>query len=142
MGLSLNKVFENGRNVQTLILYDCSIKSLLGFNLDPHLDYKIKRLDLYKTAMEKKKSKLNNEKFEIIVSEFVNTSLKQSLELVFVELSSYDPEILQHLFDKYFMKTVVSGADSWPISQASSQQNNQISHRSEFSEVDVSQEVH
>ena len=128
--------------MQTLILYDCSVKSLLGFNLDPHLDYNIKKLDLFKTAMEKKKNKLNNEKFEIIISEFVNTSLKESLEQVFVELSSYSPEELQHLFDKSFMKTVVTGADSWPISQASSQQNPQASHRSELSEVDVSQEVH
>ena len=118
-GPELKQIFENSHNCKHLILYDCAIESLLGFSLDPNQEHKMKTLDLFRTAAEGKKNRINIDNLEIIVSEMSNTTLKNSLSNVYVEQSSFHPDEVQHIFDKYFMKVVVTGGDTWPLTHNS-----------------------
>lgn len=82
------------------------------------MDYKIKLLDLFKTASWKSKNKINADGMEIFAEEIAKTSLKESIKDIYVTQKLFHPDDIQIAFERHHMEITATGGDTWPFTQA------------------------
>lgn len=125
-GKDLKQILENARNSHTIILYNCTLETILGLNLDSFLDYNTKVLDLYKTAAAKKKHRIHTEAMETLAAEISNTPLKESLTDIYVQHKSFHPNDVSQIFRDNNMRVRVTGEDTWPFTHVPANQAEEL----------------
>lgn len=104
---NLKVLLENAHNIERLELDDCRIEVGRDFELDKSLVYKLRKLDLYRTARKYERDYLDEDKLLVLIEQFKKTTIGKTLRKVHVKQSKYGGDQLQALFDEARMDVKV-----------------------------------
>lgn len=109
----LKDLFENARKTEELVLFDAKVRICKDFALNPKLNYKIRSLDLFKTARRDEEDYLDEKKIVYFFEALAKTNLKDTLKSIHVMENQYPAEELTWLLKKLGFKAVVEGDSTW-----------------------------
>uniref|UniRef100_A0A7S3JHB8 Uncharacterized protein n=1 Tax=Euplotes harpa TaxID=151035 RepID=A0A7S3JHB8_9SPIT len=111
----LVQIIEHSFRATQLVVYWCRCEIDETFCINRNLDFKIQKLDLFRTLSEADGQCINKQTLEFFIKGLSKSKLLNSVRYVHVREEDFKAIKVQEMFNKYKFRVRVKGDDAYPM---------------------------